>query len=354
MIVAVNVGSSSVRLAAYTPNGLHERARFAGDAPPVDALKAFAERLGRPVVALAHRVVHGGGLGASARLDATVEAELARLGALAPLHQGRALAWIRAARALFPSAPQVAVFDTGFFADLPAAATAYPLPVDLARRFGVRRWGFHGLAHRSLWLQWRAGRGAGGGRAVTLQLGGGCSAAAILDGKPVETSMGMTPLGGLVMATRPGDLDPGVLVHLLRGGVSLDELETTLHHLSGLRGLAGEGDFASLLARTDAEARLAVEVYCRRARQFLGGYLALLGGADAVLFGGGVGEHEPAAREAIAGGLDALGLALDPARNRDAIGGAARISGDGSRIEAWVFPVDEEALLAAEARRLLP
>lgn len=358
-VLTVNAGSSSVRLGLHRADGetLADLAHWHGpvDGDPNTALAAFLP--GREVDAVAHRIVHGGTLGVPACVvDPSVEQAIEAAAALAPLHNPRALVWLRAARAVLPAALQVAVLDTGFFANLPETAWRYALPCALADQHGVRRYGFHGIAHRALWRRWcaLAPQHSRGGRVITFQLGAGASAAAIAQGQPVDTSMGFTALEGLVMATRCGDLDPGALLHLQRaGGFDGDALTQLLYHDSGLQGLAGEADMARLLARTDDAARLAVEIYGRRARKYLGAYLALLGGADGIVFGGGVGEHAAPVRAAIAGGLDWAGVALDASANAAAVGGEACISAAESRTAVWVVPVDEAAELAAQAVALL-
>ena len=312
-VLVVNAGSSSVRLSSFRSEK-REDVHLDEEAIPEQALA----QLGKPELC-AHRVVHGGEkLVAPIRVDEAVEAEIERLTPLAPLHNPIALRWIRAAQKAF-GVPQVAVFDTAFFANLPAAASTYPLPRELMARFGVRRFGFHGLAHQAMWRAWCAMRPdlPDGGRVITLQLGSGCSAAAIDRGRPLDTSMGFSPLEGLVMATRGGDLDPGLLLHL----AAQVDLEPILNHQSGLAGLAGHGgDMRAILAANDDASKLAIDVYCHRARKYVGAYLAVLGGADGVVFGGGVGEHSEDIRNRIlagmgwAGRLDARVVAVDEAK----------------------------------------
>jgi acetate kinase len=360
-LLTVNVGSSSVRLAAYDreTRALAEQHVEGNDAAQAgEVLRGFARRTSvAPVEALAHRVVHGGErFSAATRIDSEVEAEIDRLSELAPLHNPPALAWIRAARTQFPDLPQVAVFDTAFFAQLPLSARTYAIDAELAARLRVRRYGFHGLAHRFLWQSWEQARARGaGGRLISLQLGSGCSIAAIRDGAPLDTSMGFTPLEGLVMATRCGDIDPGLLVYLQRHeGWSAEQLERYLNHDCGLAGLSGEsGDVRTLLASNHPAARLALEVFCYRARKYVGAYLAVLGGVDAILFGGGVGEHAPAVRASILQGLEWAGIALDAARNQASTGAAASIAAPGAAIDVRVVPVDESLILAREARAAL-
>lgn len=360
-VLTVNAGSSSVRLAALAPEGesLSRRAsgHFSGDRnDPAEMLRVFLnDHAIEEVAVVAHRVVHGGArLTAPCRIDAAVEAEIERLAPLAPLHNPRALEWIRACRALFEAeTAQVAVFDTAFYATLPDVAATYALPRALAAKHGIKRYGFHGLAHQAMWRRWAElrPRARRGGCAISLQLGAGCSITAIRDGRAVDTSMGFSPLEGLVMATRSGDVDPGALTFLARAeGLSLDRLERLLNEEAGLLGLSGtSGDMRTLLAADDANARLAVDVYCYRARKYIGAYLAALGGAEVILFGGGVGEHAPAVRAQILAGLVWLGIVLDPAANRAAIGTEMCISNRCSEAEVWVIPVDEAAILAQAA-----
>jgi len=299
--------------------------------------------------------VHGGArLTSTRRIDAAVEAEIERLAALAPLHNPVALAWIRACReALGVDLPQVAVFDTAFYAHLPEVARTYALPHALCERHGLRRYGFHGLAHQALWSRWRVLRPdvADGGRVISFQLGAGCSVTAIDHGRPLDTSMGFSPLEGLVMATRGGDLDPGLVTFLQRvEGLNAADMEQLLNERSGLLGVSGtSADLRTLLAADDPRARLAIDLYCYRARKYLGAYLAVLGGADAVLFGGGVGEHAAVVRAGILAGFAWAGLRLDAVANTATVGREGRISKTDSRIEAWVIPVDEARVLATEA-----
>ncbi|HSJ95807.1 MAG TPA: acetate/propionate family kinase, partial [Myxococcota bacterium] len=296
IVLTVNSGSSSVKLDVFDgdPAGCHRRSgrRLEGTAD-TGALAEVLRESG-PVDAVAHRVVHGGPrFAATVRVDAEVQAAIGALREIAPLHNGLAHEWIVAARAATgPSTAHFAVFDTAFFAGLPEPSRAYALPRAVVERFGLRRYGFHGLAHDGMWRRLCALRPqfAPAGRAITFQLGAGCSAAAIVGGSPVETSMGFTPLEGLVMATRSGSFDPGILTFLLRGGMTAEELDVMLTRESGLLGMAGDGDMRRVMARRDAPARLAIDVYCRAARHQLGAYLAALGGAHAVAFGGGVGE----------------------------------------------------------------
>lgn len=364
-VLTINTGSSSVRLAAFAPDGTGLRACGAerhdlGNGAPGELLTAFVKRhLPALPRLVAHRVVHGGArLTSTRRIDAAVEAEIGRIAPLAPLHNPVALVWVSACReVLGADVPQIAVFDTAFYAHLPEVAATYALPHELSAQHELRRYGFHGLAHQSLWSRWRALRPdiTGGGRVISFQLGAGCSATAIKHGRPLDTSMGFSPLEGLVMATRCGDLDPGLITFLQRAeSLSAADMERLLNESSGLRGVSGiSGDMRTLLAADDPRARLAVQLYCYRARKYLGAYLAVLGGADAILFGGGVGENAAAVRAAILDGLDWAGIRLDAAANTSVSGREGRISKTDSRTEAWVIPVDESRILAQEALNAL-
>jgi acetate kinase len=311
------------------------------------------------LLAAGHRVVHGGDRYTEATLvDADVESGIEELVALAPLHNPSALAGIRATRDAFPDLPQVAVFDTAFFAGLPVAASTYAIDRDVAASAGIRRYGAHGISHQHVAGEAARflGRPVGELSLVILHLGNGASASAVRGGQPVDTSMGLTPLEGLVMGTRGGDIDPGVLVHLLRRDVDADRLEDLLHHRSGLQGLAGMHDFRDLVTAVDQgveRARTAYEVYCHRLRKYVGAYLAVLGGADAVVFTAGVGENVPRVREDALHDLSALGIEMDPARNSADRGEPRRISSDDSRVEVLVVPTDEELAIARQVRDLL-
>jgi len=365
IILTVNAGSSSVRLAAFASDGgelrpcgavRHETGPGLPADRPVELLSAFVDQyLTERPHRVAHRVVHGGVRLTSTRwLDAEVEAEIERLVSLAPLHNPVALAWVRACReVLGPETPQLAVFDTAFYAHLPALAATYAVPWQLAERHGLRRYGFHGLAHQALasrWCELRPDLPAGG-RVISFQLGAGCSVTATLRGRPRDTSMGFSPLEGLVMATRSGDLDPALVTYMQRAeSLSSAEVDRLLSEGSGLLGISGvSGDMRVLLSGDDPRMRLAVALYAYRARKFLGAYLTVLGGADGILFGGGVGEHAAAVRAAILDGLEWAGIRLDVTANAATLGREGRISPAGSAIEAWVIPVDEARVLAQEA-----
>ena len=314
-----------------------------------------------PIAAAVHRIVHGGArFTAPTLLDESVLAELEALSELAPLHNPPALTAIRAVQsALGADVPMVAVFDTAFHSCLPPRAANYPLPHELTERHGLRRFGFHGIAHDFMLRRYvhLAGVPLEEAVLITLQLGGGCSAAAIRGGRSVDTSMGFTPLEGLMMGTRAGDLDPGLLLYLARKeGMDVEGLEFLLNQRSGLLGVSGRSaDMREVLAAAphDTRAALAVDMFCYRARKYIGAYLAALGGAQAIVFGGGTGENRPLIRQRICEGLEWFGLTLDPARNESAIGVESRISRDDTRIQAWVVPVDEAAIMAEAAAECL-
>lgn len=293
--------------------------------------------------AIAHRVVHGGARFAAATLvTAATLRELREVTPLAPIHNGPAIAGIEAT--LGAGVPVVALFDTTFHGSMPAVAYRYAIP-DFP---GVRRYGFHGWSHRSVAERYAVIAGSPAPTIITLHLGGGSSAAAIRRGQSVDTSMGYSPLEGLVMATRPGDLDPGVLIHLLADGMPADRLAEMLNRESGLRALAGTEDMRELLGRHDAAAEFAIELFCYRVRKYIGAYLSVLEGAEAIVFTGGIGERSPEIRRRICSRLGWAGLALDDERNA---GGEPRISTDHSPLAAYVIPTEEERLIAREAVR---
>lgn len=365
-ILTVNTGSSSVRLAAFRPSAGERMEALAAQRyepdqrEPAEILRHFFGEHGLAGISLvAHRVVHGGEkLQQACLLDAGVEAEIEKLAPLAPLHNPVALRWIRACRAtLAPSTKQVAVFDTAFYADLPHVARIYALPQAWVARHHLQRYGFHGLAHADMWRRWQARREKSGdrGRVISLQLGAGCSITATDRGVAKDTSMGFSPLEGLVMATRSGDIDPGLITFLQRQeDLSPQATDRMLNDASGLLGVSGlSGDMRELLASDSARARLAVDLYCYRARKYIGAYIAVLGGVDAILFGGGVGENAPEIRARILDGMEWSGVRLDESANVAARGEESRISHGDSRVEVWVIPVDEAQLLAEEAMTVI-
>ena len=311
------------------------------------------------VEAVGHRVVHGDDKFKSAvRIDENVIKILDSLCDLAPLHNPSSVRGIHAARKVLGSAvPMVAAFDTSFHQTIPEKAAIYALPYELSAKHHLRRYGFHGLAHQYSAMRYGelTGKAADQINIVTLHLGNGCSACAIRNGVSIDTSMGFTPLEGLVMGTRSGDLDPALVVHLARHE-GIDELENLLNTGSGLLGVSGiSSDMRELIAvyKDNARARLAIDVFCYRARKYLGAYLTTLQGAEAVIFSGGIGEHIPLVRKEICGGMEWCGLLLDQTQNESAIGTEGRISTAEARIEVFVIPSDEEAVIARETALLL-
>jgi acetate kinase len=366
IVLTVNTGSTSVKLAAFQIEGTDQAARpvprpvqaqhlTGPQTDPAASLRGFLGQLREPPVAASHRVVHGGTrFTAPALIDEEARQAIEGLSELAPLHNPVAVHWIDAAReVLGPAVAQVAAFDTSFFAALPRVAAEYALAPEFGVGLGIRRYGFHGLAHESMWRRWMELEPAleGGGRLITLQLGGGCSMAALDKGRPLDTSMGFSPLEGLVMATRSGDVDAAVVPYLERRlGVSGEQVLTLLNERAGLAGVAGSSrDPGSLLDEGSERGRLAVELYCYRARKYLGAYLAVLGGCDGITFGGGVGEHVAEVRARILSGLEWAGIELDPAANRAAAGRESRISAAASRVTVRVIPVYEELLMVRAA-----
>ncbi|GIH24413.1 acetate kinase [Acrocarpospora phusangensis] len=316
-------------------------------------LDAFAERGPAldEVVAVGHRVVHGGDRFAQPVLiDDDVEKAIGQLIPLAPLHNPANLEGIRVARRVFPDLPHVAVFDTAFHQTLPPEAYTYAVPPE----WNVRKYGFHGTSHA--YVSRRAaellGRPYGEVNTIVLHLGNGASVAAVRGGRSVDTSMGLTPLAGLVMGTRSGDVDPGVLPYVARSlGLSLDEIDSALNRDSGLRGLAGENDLREVWRAVDGgdpAARLAMDVYIHRIRGYIGNYYAVLGEVHAIVFTAGVGENDPRTRERALAGLGRLGIAVDPARNAAPARHARAISPDGSGVAVLVIPTDEELEIAEQ------
>lgn len=308
------------------------------------------------VVAVGHRVVMGGrDFAGPVLVDDDVLATIERLSPLAPLHNPANLAGIEVARELLPDIPHVAVFDTAFFHDLPAAAATYALDRDVAERHGIRRYGFHGTSHQyvSRAAADFLGRDPADLRQIVLHLGNGASASAIAGGRPVDTSMGLTPLEGLVMGTRTGDIDPAVVVHLARAaGMAIDEIDALLNRRSGMRGLTGHNDMREvhrLAAEGDEAARLGLDVYVHRLKKYVGAYTAVLGGLDVLAFTAGVGENDAEVRSRVATGLDVLGIRVDAERNAVRSDEARRISPNGNPVEVLVVPTDEEMAIALEA-----
>ncbi|MFG2884961.1 acetate kinase [Streptomyces sp. NPDC048297] len=332
------------------------------------ALKAVGEELHRDglgldspeLAAIGHRVVHGGMFFTEPTvIDDAVLAEIERLVPVAPLHNPANLTGIRTARALRPDLPQVAVFDTAFHTTMPESAARYAIDPKIADRYRIRRYGFHGTSHAYVSRQTARllGKDPSEVNVIVLHLGNGASAAAVERGRCVDTSMGMTPLEGLVMGTRSGDLDPAVIFHLERvGGMSMDEVDTLLNKMSGLFGLCGDNDMREIRRRVDEGdevARLAFDIYIHRIKKYIGAYYAVLGRVDAVVFTAGVGENAAPVREAAIGGLAGLGLEVDAGRNAVRGDGPRLISPDSARVAVAVVPTDEELEIATQTYALV-
>lgn len=368
-VLVLNCGSSSLKYAVVEPDtgrqladGIVERIGDAEGVPDHEAaLRAAFDQLADAglrldelgLVAVGHRVVHGGpDLYRPTVVDDALIAEVRSLSALAPLHNPPALLGIEVARKVLPDLPHVAVFDTAFFHDLPAAAATYAIDRDVAEQWHIRRYGFHGTSHQ--YVSEQAAEFLGVPLAslnqIVLHLGNGASASAIVGGRPQDTTMGLTPMEGLVMGTRSGDVDPGVLVYLWRtAGMSVEDIETMLNKRSGVRGLGGEIDFRVLHRRIDegdADARLAYDVYIHRLRKYIGAYLALLGNTDVITFTAGVGENDAAVRRDALSGMAPLGIELDEHLNASPGRGARRISFETSPVTVLVIPTDEELAIA--------
>lgn len=392
VVLVINSGSSSIKFQLLNPSsgdvlgtGLVERIgeatgrigyRYPGGeidrqmriADHVVGLHAAADVIAetgpplreRGVVAVGHRVVHGGAVFHEPTVvDDAVLKELRRLSTLAPLHNPPNVVGIEVAMTQLPDVPHIAVFDTAFFHTLPEAAATYAIDAEVARANRVRRYGFHGTSHEYVSGRTAAflGRDIADLNQIVLHLGNGASASAIRGGRAIDTSMGMTPLEGLVMGTRSGDLDPGILLYLHRNsGMTVDEIDDLLNRHSGMKGLCGENDFRSVLrmvADGNPDAKLAYDVYVHRLRRYIGAYLVELGGVDVITFTGGVGEHNPDVRRDALAGLAGLGIVVDPGRNESTDQAERRVSAGESAVEVLVIPTDEEFAIARKAITLV-
>jgi acetate kinase len=372
VVLVINSGSSSLKYKLVEPESgstqaggiiqeIGEPSSRVGDHE--EALRLAFEELAETgidlkscgLLAVGHRVVHGGGdFYRPTLLDDARIVELEKLSELAPLHNPAAVQGIKVARKLLPDVAHVAVFDTAFFHDLPAASATYAIDRALAQRWKIRRYGFHGTSHRYVSEQTAAflGRPLERLNQIVLHLGNGDSASAIAAGRPVDTSMGLTPLEGLVMGTRSGDIDPGVISYLWRTAkMSVEEIESMLNHRSGVWGLAGERDFRRLQLMIDSgdqAAQLAYDVFIHRLRKYIGGYLAVLRHTDVITFTAGIGENAPGVRRDAVAGMGELGVLLDEERNLSPDAAARRISQDGSPITVLVVPTNEELAIARD------
>jgi acetate kinase len=390
-VLVVNTGSSSIKYQLFDmaertvlASGLLERVGEADsrlthrpsgappmvvDGPAADHAEGFdrvlhafdsAGGLGDDLVGIGHRVVHGGErFSAPTLIDDEVVQAIREQIPLAPLHNPSNLTGIEITRKLYPSVPQVAVFDTAFHRTMPARAYRYAVPRDLADRLGIRRYGFHGTSHAH--VARKAAEHLDQPLAelnmITLHLGNGASVAAIAGGRCVDTSMGLTPLEGLVMGTRSGDVDPGLVFYLNReGGLSLDEIDDVLNRQSGLKGLAGSNDMREVQQRADAGdpvAAEALDIFSYRIRKYVGAYAAVLGRVDALVFTAGIGEHSAAVRAGVCAGLESFGVRLDPQRNAIRSKDSRTVSPDDSTVAVLVVPTDEELEIADQTMALV-
>jgi acetate kinase len=372
LVLVINSGSSSLKYQVVDPDsgvaratGLVERiGEESSSVPDHDAAlrRAFDTLAGdgidlkaSGIVAVGHRVVHGGNtFYRPTLLDDAVIDRLHKLSELAPLHNPPALKGIEVARKLLPDIAHIAVFDTGFFHDLPPAAATYAIDRELAQQYKIRRYGFHGTSHRYVSEQAAAflDRSVGGVKQIVLHLGNGCSASAIAGTRPLDTSMGLTPLEGLVMGTRSGDIDPSVVGYLSHAAkMSVHDVESMLNERSGVLGLSGQRDFRRLRTRIesgDESAQLAYSVFTHRLRKYIGAYLAVLGHTDVISFTAGIGENDPAVRRDAVAGMEELGIVLDERRNLGGGKGARQISADDSPIAVLVVPTNEELAIARD------
>jgi acetate kinase len=377
VVLVINSGSSSLKYSLLEPasgrslaGGAVQRIGEKSSAVPDHeaALRSAFDQISDAgfdlqtcgLAAVGHRIVHGGNTFYRPTLiDDDVIARLNKLSSLAPLHNPPALEGVEVARRMLPDITHVGVFDTAFFHDLPAAAATYAIDRKLAEKWHIRRYGFHGTSHRYVSEQAALflGRPVAKLNQIVLHLGNGASASAIARGRPVDTSMGLTPLEGLVMGTRSGDIDPGVISYLWRAAkMSVDEIESMLNHDAGMLGLAGEQDFRRLREMTesgDSAAQLAHDVFIHRLRKYIGAYLAVLGHTDVLTFTAGIGENDATVRRDAVRGLARLGLQIDEERNAGPGEGARRISADDSPVTVLVIPTNEELAIARDCLQVI-
>jgi acetate kinase len=360
-ILVVNAGSSSLKLSLLDDDdqlaGAKELTAHGGQFDADEVARELDQLDAGTADAVGHRVVHGGSeFTGPVRLDAAVRGQLDQLTDLAPLHQPKSLAGIDAVSQALPKLPAVACFDTAFHATMPPAASTYALPEDWRRRWQIRRYGFHGLSHAYATRRVSQLTGRTPPRLVVCHLGSGASLAAVRDGRSVDTTMGFTPLEGLVMGTRSGTVDPGLVLWLIEHEkISPDDLSAKLEHDSGLQGLAGTGDMRQVLQDADAgdeRARLALEVYLHRLRGLAGSMAAALNGLDTLVFTGGVGEHAPDIRRWTVAGLNFLGVSVDAARNASAAGDTD-ITEPGAAVRTFVIAAREDLEIARQVREIL-
>ena len=372
-VLVVNSGSSTIKYQLFAAGAGGERVLARGvvdrigDAVPdhAAAMRIALDELGdagrNGIEAVGHRIVHGGEyFSEPVRIDQAVAGRIRECAALAPLHNPHNLSAYEACRERLPEAAHVAVFDTAFHQTLPPAAYTYGLPYELCARHKLRRYGFHGTSHHYVALRFAEirGRPVEDFKLITCHLGNGCSMCAVDRGRSVDTTMGLTPLEGLLMGTRAGDTDPAAALHIMKWErVDAEGMDAMLNNESGLYGVSGvSNDMRTLLetaGQGHARARLAIDLFCYRIRKYIGAYFAALNGADAVVFTAGIGENAPAIRAACCDGLDALGIRLDKARNEAAAGVEANLSGAGATTGVWVVPTNEELLICRETVRCI-
>ena len=384
-ILVLNTGSSSLKFRLFRMDRLHslaepeevlaggqvERIGKSVSGAVQEVLRLLTKPLGdgqTPITidAVGHRIVHGGArFFEPVRIDDGVLNEIRALTELAPLHNPSGIAGIEAVKHTLPHVPNVAVFDTAFHHNLPAVAARYALPTALSERLQLRRYGFHGISYRyvserlALILKSDSQGDASQTRLIVCHLGNGASVCALRNGQSMDTSMGFTPLEGLLMGNRSGDIDPGLVLYLLRGGHKTpDEMDDLLNHQSGLLGLSGRSgdvrDLEKAVSEGDEASQLALECFAYRVRKYIGAYTAALGGVDTLAFTGGIGEHSASMRARICQGLSFLGLSIDDERNQNATGQEPVAISSGNDGKVWIVPTDEERQIAREVFALLP
>ncbi len=367
-VLVLNVGSSSVKYQliempeeTVIAQGHKDRIGIAGgDYPSHDeALAEIVSELpgNANIDIVGHRVVHGGGVFTEPTVvTGDVIATLEDVSSLAPLHNPPNIAGIRAAQHALPAATHVAVFDTAFFRDLPPDAYTYALPKDLSERYGIRKYGFHGTSHEYVNQTLSRVSDSQPSKVITCHLGNGSSMAAIVDGVAMDTTLGFTPLPGLVMGTRSGDIDPAIVTHLLREGMSVDDVDTALGKEGGLVGLTGSSDMRDIIARAgagDADCELALKIWAGRIRHYIGAYWALMGGVDALVFTGGIGENSGVLRQRVLDLVAPLGVVVDVEANDRVAGDAVKISTKASSMAVWVIATNEELQIARHSHLLV-
>jgi acetate kinase len=352
-ILVVNSGSSSLKLCLFTPDGIKRTQQN----EKIDFKTAFEPYISESFTAIGHRVVHGGAkYSKSVWVDKDVLKEIEEMSSLSPLHNIPSLNAIQYCREIFPNIPQYAVFDTAFHRNMPEYARIYAIPYALTKKYSIERFGFHGIAHASSYHFYE--KKCGPGKVISCHLGGGCSLAAIENGVSIDTSMGFTPNEGLMMATRSGDVDPGIFEFLNRKeGLSIENTQDILNFQSGLLGVSGvSSSMQEVVKSSSKEAQLAVELFCYRVRKTIGAYIAVLQGVDAILFSGGIGENAAIVRKKIIDPLSWIGLEVDAARNEEAIkpevSNVIEITKSSSKVKSYVIGNDESSFIYEQYKSL--